>query len=143
MSTSAVAPVVSERCLILASISCRLDGSAMSESGTTAGGVIGREGEYASSCNYFIFRGHHKIFLHLPPGDKSLNYRCESNCLSVCYLFTVSLNEILQNDSLPIEEGHGLFYFSSRKIHQGDAIPRGRGFSRGLQVLQLVRYPYR
>lgn len=50
MSTSAV--VVSERCFIVARISWRFDGNAISASGTTgAGGVNGLDGEYASFCN--------------------------------------------------------------------------------------------
>lgn len=47
MSTSVAgaAAAGSERCLMVARISCRFDGSAMSASGTTDGGVMGREGE--------------------------------------------------------------------------------------------------
>lgn len=55
---AAAAVAVSERCLMVARISCRLDGSAICSSvtdvGTAAGGgdgVIGRDGEYASSSS--------------------------------------------------------------------------------------------
>lgn len=44
MSTSAVF-AGSERCLMVARISCKFDGSEMSARGTTEGGVMGRDGE--------------------------------------------------------------------------------------------------
>lgn len=55
MSTSAEAGVAEspDRCLIVARISCRLDGRAISAreevTGALDGGVMGRDGEYASS----------------------------------------------------------------------------------------------